>query len=159
MNVQIVSFHCVLKNRLGQVISSTYNRDVLTSLPGADLSLPGLSVGLKNIRKGEKRQIELSAGEAYGFYDTSKVLELARESLVGGSKLKVGESVLFAREGKKVEKFRVTDLSQDRITLDGNHPLAGQDLIFEIEALEVREATPEEIQDSLPEEDEGIVLH
>ncbi|UXR64763.1 FKBP-type peptidyl-prolyl cis-trans isomerase [Bdellovibrio bacteriovorus] len=161
MNVQIVSFHCVLKNKLGQIISSTYNRDVLTSLPeGTDHSLPGLSVGLKDIRKGEKRQIELSAEEAYGFYDTTKVLELARESLVGSSKLKVGESVLFAREGKNVEKFRVTDLSQDRITLDGNHPLAGQDLIFEIEALDVREATPEEIQDSLPEEsDDGILRH
>ncbi len=159
MNVQIISFHCVLKNKLGQVISSTYNRDVMTAAPGPEHALPGLSDGLKNLRKGEKRQIELSAAEAYGYYDTTKVLEVARESLVGSPKLKVGESILFAREGKKAEKFRVTELSNDRITLDANHPLAGQDLIFEIEALEVREATPEEVQESLPEADDGDRLH
>lgn len=159
MNVQIVSFHCVLKNKLGKVISSTYNRDVLTSLEGAEDQLMALSEGLKDIRKGEKRQICVNAEEAYGFYDTSKVLEMSRDSLVGGKKLRVGESVLYARAGKKAERFRVTKLSSDRITLDGNHPLAGQDLIFEIEATEVRDATPEEIRESLPEENVSITLH
>lgn len=159
MNVQIVSFHCVLKNKLGKVISSTYNRDVLTSLNGAEDQLQALSRGLKNIRKGEKRQIAVKAEEAYGFYDTSKVLEISRDSLVGGRKLRLGESVIFAREGHKAEKFRVTKLSTDQVTLDANHPLAGQDLIFEIEALDVREATPEEIRESLPDEDGGVILH
>lgn len=149
MNAQIISFHCVLKNRLGHVLSSSYNHEVLTSAPPeTEATLPGLSRGLRDIKKGEKRSILLSADQAYGFYDVSKVFDLPRSDLKGTDHLSLGEKVFFARPGGEVELYRVTNLTADRVTLDANHPLAGQDLIFEIEATEVREATPEELSDS-----------
>jgi FKBP-type peptidyl-prolyl cis-trans isomerase SlyD len=159
INVQIVSFHCVLKDKLGKVISSTYNRDVLTSVEAStEDKLPGLSKGLQNLKKGERREIVLSAAEAYGFYDINKVLDLSREDLRGANELKMGEKVLYATEGSKAQLYRVVNISNDRITLDSNHPLAGQDLVFEIEATDVREATADEIRES-NSENTGITLH
>lgn len=153
MNAQIISFHCVLKNRLGHVLSSSYNHEVLTTAPSAEATLPGLSRGLQDIKKGERRSILVSADQAYGFYDVSKVFDLPRSDLKGTDHLSLGEKVFFARPGGEVELYRVTNLTADRVTLDANHPLAGQDLIFEIEATEVREATQEELCDSAEEQE------
>lgn len=159
IDVQIVSFHCVLKDKLGKVISSTFNRDVLTSpVLSAEDKLPGLSKGLQNLKTGERREIVLSAGEAYGFYDTSKVLELSREDLNGANELKMGEKVLYAGKDKEAKLYRVISLSRDQVTLDANHPLAGQDLVFHIEATEVRKATADEILESKAE-NAGVTLH
>lgn len=159
IEVQIVSFHCVLKDKLGKVISSTFNRDVLTSpITSAEDKLPGLSKGLQNLKKGERREIVLTAGEAYGFYDTSKVLELSRADLRGAKELKMGEKVMYAGKEKEARMYRVISLSKDHVTLDANHPLAGQDLVFQIEATEVRKATADEILESKAEIS-GVTLH
>ncbi|MFS4457739.1 FKBP-type peptidyl-prolyl cis-trans isomerase [Bdellovibrio sp. HCB2-146] len=158
INVQVVSFHCVLKNKLGKVISSTFNKDVLTSAPTPQEQLQALSKGLQNLTKGEKRKIVLSAGEAYGFYDVSKVLELSGHDLRGAEKLKVGEKVFYSVQGEKAQLYRVSRIYGDQITLDGNHPLAGQDLVFEIEATEVRDATDDEIREA-QEVSSGDLLH
>lgn len=151
MNAQIVSFHCILKNMLGQIISSTFNRDVLTYDENQQEILAGLAKGLQNLTKGEKRKISLTPKEAYGFYDTRKVCEVLREELTPEGRLLVGSQVAFNGKGKKTEYYTVTKIAGDVISLDGNHPLAGQDLIFEIEAIDVRDATPEELWDSSSE--------
>lgn len=141
---QVVSFHCVLKTQLGQVISSTVNYDVLT-VPNSSAGkmLAGLNEGLEDLKEGEKRKINVSAERAYGFYDPEKVMVCSRESL-DRENLRVGNTVVGMHEGKSIS-FRVTQVSGDEVTLDANHPLAGQDLIFEIEALDVRDATKDEI--------------
>lgn len=148
MNIQIVSFHCILKNKLGRVISSTFNHEVLTWDESQQNMLAGLARGLQNLKKGEKRRIALSAEQAYGFYDPQKVLHFHRNELPSGRPIHLGQTYLMrTREGKH-ENFRIAQINGDQVTLDGNHPLAGQDLVFEIEATAVRNATPEEISDS-----------
>jgi FKBP-type peptidyl-prolyl cis-trans isomerase SlyD len=79
--IQIITFNCILKNKLGQLISSTYNRDVLTGTLESEALLQGLSLALQNIATGEKRCIELKAAEAYGFYDLKKVILFPRKNL------------------------------------------------------------------------------
>jgi FKBP-type peptidyl-prolyl cis-trans isomerase SlyD len=59
----------------------------------------------------------------------------------------------------KPESYRVVELSADFVMLDGNHPLAGQDLIFDIEAVEARDATAEEIAESLPADSSRLNYH
>lgn len=144
MKAQIISFRCVLKTKLGRLISSTFNQDVLT-VPSSDdgKMLAGLSEGLLDLKEGEKRRIAVSAERAYGFYDPDKVTVCTKDSL-HKKNLKVGDTITGVHEGKPMV-FRVTALAGEEITLDANHPLAGQDLIFEIEALDVREATREEV--------------
>lgn len=133
----------MLKNKVGQFISQTYNREVLTSTQDETAMLLGLSKGLQNLTKGEKRNISLSAEEAYGFYDPKKIILYPQNKLP--TKIRAGDPVSIMGKSGTVRSYRVVQLHDGMVSLDGNHPLAGQDLIFEIEALEVREATRSEI--------------
>jgi FKBP-type peptidyl-prolyl cis-trans isomerase SlyD len=154
MAAQVISFHCVLKNKLGQVISSTTARDVLTE--GQTIGvLPALALALKDVTQGERRTINLRAEDAYGFYDPKLCVKRWREELMAGEGIREGEQVRYKIGG--VERLcRVTDATENFVTLDANHPLAGQDLVFEIEALEARDATAGDFYDEAPV---GKILH
>ena len=147
MNVQVISFHCVLKNPMGHVLSSTYNHDVMTHDPYQAEILPGLARGLQDLRKGEKRRICLRAENAFGYYDPDKVVERAIDDIPQHETLRLGDPIVSRSSDGKMSSLRVIKIGEDFVTLDGNHPLAGQDLIFEIEAVDTREATAEEISD------------
>ena len=132
MAAHIISFNCVLKNRLGQIISNTSNREVLTSV-GEGSQLKALSVALENLQPGEKRTVSISAKDAYGFYDPKLSITRLRKDLEGGEDLKLGENIKYFQDGK-LASYRIAEANSVYVTLDGNHPLAGQDLVFEIEA-------------------------
>lgn len=146
MTAQIISFNCILKNRAGYLISSTYNKDVLTSINDDRAMLLGLAKGLQGLSKGDKRKIYLSAQEAYGFYDPKKVVYYPRKKLL--KDVRVGETVTIIGKSGVSRIYRVISIHAEMICLDGNHPLAGQDLVFEIETLDAREATPAEIDEA-----------
>ncbi len=145
--IQIITFNCILKNKLGQLISSTYNRNVLTGTLESEALLQGLSLALQNITTGEKRRIELKASEAYGFYDLKKVILFPRKNLP--RQIVVGQTISIVGKSGTVRTYKALELHENMVSLDGNHPLAGQDLIFEIEALQARPATDLEIANSV----------
>ena len=148
MNAQIVSFNCILKNKIGQLISSTYNREVLTTgEPNQMGPLSGLNKNMQNLKKGEKRIIPIVAEEAYGFYDPKKVILFPRKKLP--KSVRKGESIIIVSKTGVERSYLVLELGNDFASLDGNHPLAGQDLIFEIETLEARAATVKEVEESM----------
>ena len=144
MAIQVVSYRCTLSNRVGRVISSTVALDVLLHPEAGDMPLKALSEGMRYLRKGERRTIELRAEQAYGLYDPTLAMTSALEDSDFKTPPKLGQQVRLIRDGRSLPA-RVTALTGDSITLDANHPLAGQDLIFVIEALETREATAIEI--------------
>ncbi len=153
MKARIISFHCVLRNKVGIIISSTFNHDVIThgdirgdEKPGQ--LLKGLADSLQGLKKGDKKEVCLSAEQAYGFYDPKLVLEVPRSGFTEGSSLQVGQQVLTQSDEGETKTFRVVQATSNSVTLDGNHPLAGQDLIFEIDTIDTREATSEEIAES-----------
>lgn len=148
MSIQVISFNCTLKNKVGSVISTTFNRDVINSLDKQQPFLNGLVEGLQNLKKGEKRSIVLSAEQAYGYYDPKKVLLLPRKKIAKDKLLRLGETVPVSFKNGQMRMYRVLEIYGDMVVLDGNHPLAGQDLIFEIETVDARDATPEEITES-----------
>lgn len=140
MSAQIVSFRCTLKDRFGHVISTSVNRDVSTTLQGddgAEVPLVGLVKRMQNLSKGERREIHLRAEDAYGFYDPKHIVSLSREDWPLRVKPVIGMEVPL-EDGKT---YRVTEMRGESVVLDGNHPLAGQDLIFEIEAMDVKPET------------------
>lgn len=150
MRPQVISFKCILKNSAGRLISQTYNRDVLTVVqPDQNGMLSGLNRQLQNLKEGEKRSFKVSAEEAYGLYDPSKVILFPRRKLPGP--VRKGEMIKIVSPKGILRTYCVLDLHDDFASLDGNHPLAGQDLVFEIEAIAAREATPKEIEESLNE--------
>lgn len=151
MKAQIVSFHCVLKDKLGRVISSSFNHDVINQLEEGSETLRGLIEGLQDVKEGERRQIFVPADQAYGFYDPGLVIEVPRRQLKRGGKLEVGnEIVTECTTDGHIRTFRVIKSAGDRVTLDGNHPLAGQDLYFEIEVTAAREAVEADLVDESP---------
>ena len=149
MRVQIVSFRCTLKNRLGQLISSSTNQDVITTpeVPDSASSLPGFVEGLKGLKLGDKKKIMVPAEKAYGFYRPDLAMEVPRSELSRGKHLKTGDVV----EGHTLQDgvnraFRVTRTDPLFVTIDANHPLAGQDLEFDVEITALHE---EPAQDNL----------
>lgn len=144
MVAQIVSFHCVLKNNFGKIIGTTFNNEVLVANKKDDKILQGLVEGLKGIRTGEKRKVSLRAEQAYGFYDPQLIIERQLEDLDLPNAVRSGEMIIYSHNGRQ-QFFRVLSIHDDRITLDGNHPLAGQDLVFEIIATDAREATADDL--------------
>jgi FKBP-type peptidyl-prolyl cis-trans isomerase SlyD len=148
MRAQIISFNCVVKNKAGRLISSTYNREVLTVSETAPTGLlSGLNKNLQNLKKGERRKISVFAEEAYGLYDPQKVILFPRKKLPND--IKKGQMINIVSKTGIQRSYQVLELHTDLVSLDSNHPLAGQDLIFEIEALEARDATRQEIDDSI----------
>ena len=133
MRVQVVSFNCVLKNNLGQFISSSFNQDVVTTkVDTSGPLLPGLVKALEVLKKGDRKVINLSADQAYGFYNPELVFSLAR-SRFPKKPLKVGDLIHVETEEGDLMPCRVVSHSGKSVTLDGNHPLAGQDLVFNVE--------------------------
>jgi FKBP-type peptidyl-prolyl cis-trans isomerase SlyD len=131
------------------VISTSFNRDVITQLPhGSAAEVPGLSEGLKAVKAGERRKITVKADEAYGLYDPTLARQASRRSLAGTEALEVGSHVHLANSFGDFRLYRVTKILGDLIYLDANHPLAGQDLVFDVHVVDARDATEKEILES-----------
>lgn len=156
VKAQIVSFRCVLRDRIGQVLSSTFNQDVITDIRNPGTLLRGLAEGLQNLRQGEVRHIFLPAERAYGFYDPNLLIEVPRSRLTT-QKLKAGEEAFLQTEDGRLKSFRVVGFTDAAVLLDGNHPLAGQDLDFEIETLDARDATSQELAEASGPDSEKVL--
>lgn len=155
MGIQVISFKCLLKNKAGHTISTTFNHEVISVSTEKAPMLAGLVKGLQDLKKGDIRKIPLSAEEAYGLYDPKKIILYPRNKLP--KHIGVGELISITGKSGKVRSYRVVQFHDGMVSLDGNHPLAGQDLIFEIEALDARDATEEEIIDASGESTEQIL--
>lgn len=149
MKAQIVSFHCVLKNSLGQLISSSFNRDVITYHPrGAAMELPALAAGLQEVKPGEHRKIAVAAAQAYGLYNPALTRTVKRKTLMTTGAPAIGDRVHLQDDQGSFRLYRITKVIGDLVYLDANHPLAGQDLVFDIDVVDARDATEEEILES-----------
>ncbi|MFL5812584.1 MAG: peptidylprolyl isomerase [Bdellovibrionia bacterium] len=152
MKAQIVSFKCVLKNKLGQVLSSSFNKDVINQIEednSGDNStrLRGLVAGIQNVREGEKREFTVNAHEAYGPYNPDLVVSVPRSELQKGDSLVIGSEIMGRSDrNNSALIYRVTQIIGDVLVLDANHPLAGHDLTFDIEVISARDACSEDFE-------------
>ena len=145
MKPNVIAFHYILKDKAGKTLESSYSSDPVMYLEGSGQLLPGLEKGLVGIKKGDKKQVQVAAHEGYGTHDKSLILSVAREQLPKDDEIHVGHQFRSETPDGKSTLFVVTGVTQSDVTLDGNHPLVDQDLTFEIEVLEVRNATDEEL--------------
>lgn len=146
MRAQVISFHCTMKNRLGQTLSSSFNQNVINQVDRENDRLRGLVDGLQSVRDGEKRKITVSAEQGYGNYDPRLVVELRRSELNYGDRVRLGSEILrFHEPTMRQHLFRVTHLDGESVVIDANHPLAGQDLVFEVEIVSARDAQSDDL--------------
>jgi len=141
---QVVSIHYTLKNDAGEVIDASPAGEPLAYLHGHGNLIAGLERELAGRNAGEKLQVKVVAADAYGEYDPALVQRVPRRALKGIADVRVGMR-LQAQSQHGARPVTVTQLAGDMVTLDGNHPLAGQNLNFEVEIAAVRPATPEEL--------------
>lgn len=129
----------------GEMVEESDADDPLTYLHGHDNIIPGLERALQGMRVGDKKRIVVEPEDAYGEYDPDDVEELALSALPPELNPEVG--MVLAIENSEGHEFEavVTDLDEDTITLDFNHPMAGERLTFEVTITELREASKEEL--------------
>jgi FKBP-type peptidyl-prolyl cis-trans isomerase SlyD len=143
-NPRVVTIHYTLTDEGGAVIDSSRDGQPLKYLEGAGNIIPGLEKELLSSNVGDKKQVRVPAKEAYGEKREDMVMQVPRAQFPADVNLKVGDR--FRAGGEQDSPvFTVVALLEDQVTLDGNHPLAGKDLSFEVEVTEVRPATEEEV--------------
>ncbi len=142
----VVSFHYTLKDKeTGSVIeSSKEGGQPVTFLVGAGEIIPGLESRMLGMSAGETRDIEVPAEEAYGPRNPELIQKAPREYFQNVP-LEKGLPLQAQTPEGKVINMVVVDFDDQTVTVDMNHPLAGRDLVFEVEVLDVREASPDEI--------------
>jgi len=146
MNVakdKVVSIEYVLKDKDDKVLDASNGRP-LAYLHGHGQIIPGLEKALEGKAVGDTLTVTVPAAEAYGERGEQLVQEVPRQLFQGVDKIEVGMR-FEAQSDQGVRSVEVTKVEGDTITVDGNHPLAGQDLTFEVEIKDVRDATEEEL--------------
>ncbi len=123
----------------GEVFDSSEGKDPLAFLVGQKQMIPGFERELMGVKQGEKVEFTLTPEDAYGGHDSDKVQQIPLETF-GGITPEVGMTLL-----SDLGPFVVTEMSDELVTVDFNHALAGKSLKFNVEVVEVREATEEEM--------------
>ena len=142
----VVTMHYHLTNAEGQVLDSSRDDEPLTYLHGGGNILAGLERELTGLDVGATKTVNLSATDGYGEYDASMVQSVPRQDLAGLPDLEVGMQLQARKSDGQTMIVVIKEIQQDAVVVDGNHPLAGVPLTFEIEIVSLRESTEEERQ-------------
>ncbi len=140
----VASFHYTLTDGTGKVLDSSEGQDPLSYLHGASNIIPGLEEALAGKQVGDKLQVAVPAAQAYGLRNDDLIQELPSSMFSGIDQIEVGME-FHAETEHGLQVVTVTKVDGDQVTIDGNHPLAGVDLNFDVEITEVRAATEDEL--------------
>lgn len=133
-----------LTNSAGQVLDSSDKGGPLAYLHGNNNIIPGLENELTGKATGDKISVTVKPEDGYGVRDEALVQKVDKAQLPESDKIQVG--IQFqAQMGDQVRILTVTAINDNDVTLDANHPLAGETLAFDVAVKEVRDATEEEI--------------
>lgn len=144
MAQQVIGFHYTLKDKGGATIDSSVGATPLLFLEGSGQIIPGLEKELLAMEIGKKATVEIKSADAYGAVVEDLRMSVAKEQFPEGADIKVGDQ-FQVNEEPTAPIFTIVDIEGDNVHIDGNHPLAGQDLSFDVEVTEKRAATEEEV--------------
>jgi FKBP-type peptidyl-prolyl cis-trans isomerase SlyD len=141
---RVIGFHYTLTDKSGTVLDSSDGSEPLYFLESTQQIIPGLEKVLVLLSVGDKRKVEVKAADAYGDVNQELVIKVKRTQFPPGAELKMGDQ-FQVNEDPNSPVFTVIDLNEVEVTVDGNHPMAGKDLFFDVEIMASRPATQEEI--------------
>ncbi len=135
-----VKVHYTGKFDDGEVFDSSVDRDPLEFVIGSGKMIPGFEKAVIGMNVGETRTTTVFADNAYGQYQQDRVFSVEESNFNSGGEiqLKVGQYWQLEKDNGQVINVRIVEISNQKITLDANHPLAGKDLTFDIKLVEVR---------------------
>ncbi len=141
---KVVRMHYVLRDDAGSVLDSSRNGRPLEYLHGRGNIVPGLERALEGAEAGHAAKVVVAPKDGYGDRDPEQVFLAARGQFPPDMKLRKGMEV-HADSPEGPVTFTVVEVRPDGAVLDGNHPLAGKTLHFDLEVMEIRDATREEL--------------
>lgn len=136
--------HYTLKDDEGRTMDTSVDGEPLGYIHGIGALIPGLEKELDGKGKGDKVLAVIPPAEAYGEWEEQKQHVVSKEGFQGDEELKTGVRVQVDT-GQGVSIAVVSKIEEEAVTLDFNHPLAGRTLHFDVEVIEVRDATSEEL--------------
>lgn len=132
-----VTFHYELRNEKGELIDSTFDDEPVHYIHGDGDIIEGLETLLAGEEPGFEAKVTLAPEQAYGVTREDLIVFAAPENFEYRVELKIGEVVETEDpEGNPIQ-FRIVDIDEDKVYLDGNHPLANQTLEYKVEIIEV----------------------
>lgn len=149
MNVQkdsVVTIDYELKDDSGEVLDSSDNNGELAYLHGHDNIVEGLEEALEGKEPGSSVETTVAPEKGYGEYTDSLVFSVSRDRLPEDADLELGMQFEARAQDGQRQIVTLTKIGDDEVTLDGNHPLAGQTLHFNVTVKDVRSATSEELE-------------
>ncbi|MEO8672460.1 MAG: peptidylprolyl isomerase [Tahibacter sp.] len=140
----VATFHYTLTNAAGDIVDSSDGHDPLTYLQGSGNIVPGLESAMEGKRAGDRFDVAISPEQGYGVHQAELIQKVPRAAFQGIDHVEPG--MQFQTHGPQGPmSVVVTAVDGDTVTIDGNHPLAGETLHFAIEVVDVREASVEEV--------------
>ena len=121
----------------GSVFANTADSEPLEFKLGENRIIPGIEDAIEGMNVGESKTVNVNPEQAYGQHRDELIEEIGRDMFPENVEPKVGQRFEIARQAGQPMVVRVVDVSEQTVTLDGNHPLAGRDLTFELELLEI----------------------
>ena len=141
-----VSFHYSLTDDEGQQLDSSAGKEPLAYLHGAGNIIPGLENALTGKAVGDSMTVAVSAAEGYGEVQQELIQDVPRTSFQGVEQIEVGMQFEAQTGQGGTVPVTVTAVTDETVTVDGNHPLAGKKLNFDVSIEAVRDATAEELE-------------
>jgi FKBP-type peptidyl-prolyl cis-trans isomerase SlyD len=145
MSRNVVTFHYTLRDPDGRLLDTSSGGQPVSYLEGAGQIIDGLDEALHGVAPGTKQTVNVPAAKAYGVHDESQVQRVLKALLPVEGDLNPGDQ-FRAGDDQFAPIVRVVEVDGDEVLLDANHPLAGVDLIFDVEVVSVRAANEEEIK-------------
>lgn len=141
----VVTIDYTLSNDQGEVVDTSSNSQPLAYLHGTGNIIPGLEEALEGKASGDEVQVSIPPEKAYGEHDEQLKQVVPRDRFEGVEQLEPGMQFQAQTEGG-ARIVTISAIDGDDVTVDANHPLAGETLHFEVAVRDVREATSEEIE-------------
>ncbi len=132
-----VKVHYTGKLDDGTVFDSSKGQEPLEFTMGKGQLIPGFEQAVEGMEPGESKTVTIPANEAYGPHHDEMVIEVARDQFPADQEPEVGQQYRVHQADGTPFVVTVTDVTPDTITLDANHPLAGQDLTFDIQLVDI----------------------
>lgn len=133
----IVKVHYTGKFEDGTVFHSTTEKDPLKFTIGGNQVLPGFEQAVVGMNPGESKTAKLKADEGFGPRRNDMIVQVERERFPKHTEPKVGQQYQVPQADGQNSLVTIIDVSEKHVTLDGNHPLAGKDLVFDIQLVEI----------------------
>jgi len=142
---KVVTFDYTLTNSDGEVLDTSKGQEPLAYIHGTGFMIPGLERAMEEKSAGDAFSVTVEAKDAYGDRDEELVKEVERSMFGDVEKLEAGMQFQTDSDGG-IEVVTVTAVDDDKVTVDGNHPLADATLHFDVQVVDVREASQEELE-------------